>query len=109
LADLGCLTALATAGISVAGDPVVNGAATAMDVLTAIVHVASGAVPGTVLSACSATLNYASQDAAGAIALIKGAPVAPSTGAVSLKAKAAPANLPKGVPPVPVVVHVPIR
>jgi hypothetical protein len=108
LADLGCLTALAAAGIQVAGDPMVGGAATATDVLAAIVHVGTSALPGTVMSACSQTLTYVAEDAKGALSLVRSSAGQPPATTAARKARAA-ALVPKQAGPVPIKVEIPLH
>ena len=92
LADVMCLTALVTAGITVAGDPSVQGASTAIDVLTAIGTIGASSVPATVLAACKETLAYAAEDAKGLLALVSG-----STGTTA--PKLAPKAMRSAAPP----------
>ena len=70
LADIRCITVATQAGLQIAGDPAVNGAKTALDVLSAISTLGSSNVPATVLDACKDTLGYAAEDAKGALALV---------------------------------------
>jgi hypothetical protein len=107
IADLGCVSAAVGAGIQIAGDPVVNGAKTAMGVLAAIMSVGMSNVPNTVLAACKDTLAWATQDAKGAIALVTsgtGTPAATVPPPVTTPTRAAP---PQPKAPTPVVIPIP--
>jgi hypothetical protein len=107
LADAGCLLALSNAAVTVAGDPAVGGAKTVMDVVSAINKVGASDVPATALSACAASLQFAEQDMAGALAAVKG-----SRGSDAPVVQAPPAGreMPRfAAPPRPTVVTVPIR
>ena len=112
LADLGCITALAGAGVQVAGDPSVGGAKTAVGVLSAISSVGGSSLPSAVLNACAATLAYANQDAAGASALLKsgsGTPAAPAPAPAPGTPAARAARPAPAQPAAPTVVHVPLK
>lgn len=74
LADIGCLTALAGAGIQLSGDPTVSGATTVTGVVAAIGAIGASSVPSTVLAACKDTLAYAGDDMKGLVAFVKGTP-----------------------------------
>ena len=108
LADLGCLTALAAAGVQVAGDPTVGGASTALDVLSAITKIGTSSLPGTVISACSATLSWVAQDVKGAVTTVKAEANAPEPVKAQMKAKAAKPGPKAAAPPVPIKVIVPL-
>ena len=108
LADLGCLTALAAAGVQVAGDPTVGGASTALDVLAAITKIGTSSLPGTVISACSATLSWVAQDVKGAVTTVKAEANAPEPVKAELRKKAAKPGPKAAAPPVPVRVIVPL-
>ena len=70
LADINCVTTALAAGLAIAGDPMVGGSRTAISVLQAILAVGTSNVPATVLAACKDTLGFASEDVAGAVALV---------------------------------------
>lgn len=106
LADIGCITAAASAGLAVLGDPTVNGAKTATGVLSAITAIGASNIPALVLTACKDTLALAPQDAEAAAVVVanaegttapKLAPPKPMVGAPPVQPKA----------PTPVIVPVP--
>jgi hypothetical protein len=109
LADVGCLAALAAAGVQVAGDPAVGGASTAIDVLGAITKIGTSSLPGTIMSACAQTLSWVAEDAQGALTIVKAESAAPEPVKAQLKAKAAKPGPKAPAPPVPtkVVIHLP--
>ena len=109
LAGATCLAALAGAGVQVAGDPLLNGAVTATNVLTAVSTIGSSNLPGTVLQACQSTIDYASKDAAGLTALLKNQkPAATATPPAARKAPAALIAKPVASPE-PTIVKIPLR
>lgn len=109
LAGATCLAALAGAGVQVAGDPLLSGAVTATNVLTAISSIGGSNLPGTVMQACQSTIDYASKDAAGLTALLKNQkPAATATPPAARKAPAALIAKPVASPE-PSVVKIPIR
>lgn len=108
LADLACVTAGLGAGLQIAGDPALGGAKTAIDVLNAIEAVGTSNVPTGVLAACKDTLNYAQQDFAGLIAMVKGA-TGSGAKTVTPPAQRKAAARAFQQPPRPTVVSVPIR
>ena len=100
LADVACVTAVVGAGLQIAGDPVVNGAKTVLDVIAAINSVGASNVPASVLSVCKDTIAYASQDLSGAVALIKSNPGTDQPKATPPKMGARPPVQPKAPQPV---------
>lgn len=108
LADIGCVTTALNAGISIAGDPTLSGAKSAMGVAAAILAVGTSNVPAAVLAACKDTLAWASQDAAGAVAIVTRStgttsPTVPPT-PTTPTAKPAP---PQPKAPTPVIIPLP--
>lgn len=85
LADIGCITALTGAGVAVAGDPMVGGAATVLDILSAITRIGSSSLPLGVLSACTDSLAYAKKDAAGAADVIAATTANKTSGVAAAK------------------------
>lgn len=109
LAGATCLAALAGAGVQVSGDPLLSGAVTATNVLTAISTIGSSNLPATVLQACKSTIDYASKDTAGLTALLKNQkPAATATPPAARKAPAALIAKPAASPE-PTIVKVPLR
>lgn len=105
LADIACVTAVAKAYGTVAGDPSVNGGVTVAGVIAKIAEYGTSTMPADVVAACSASFQYADADLAGLLAQIKGAPEAPATeappktkGPAKLATK--PPEPPKSVQPV---------
>lgn len=97
IADIGCVTALAAAGVQLAGDPMVSGATTATGVMAAIGAIGASNMPSTVLAACKDTLSYAAEDMKGLTAFVKG-----TTGSTAAKVTPkAPMTMTTGKPPVP--------
>lgn len=105
LADIACVTAVTQAIGEVSGDPSVGGAKTVLDVVNVINKVGTSNVPATVLSACKDTISHLGEDAAGAAALLKGAPGTDQPKAQIMKMATAPRLQPKA--PQPVVVPIP--
>lgn len=106
LADIGCITALSTAAIQVAGDPMVNGAKTPLGVAAAIAAVGSSNIPATVLAACKDTIALASQDAAAVTTIAQNTEGTTAPKAVMPRLTSPP---PQPKTPQPVVIPVPKR
>ncbi len=107
LADIRCITVASAAGLQVAGDPVVNGAKTALDVLAAITAVGTSNVPSTVYEACKDTLAYAAEDAKGALALVTGTTGSASSTVPPPTPQARRAAPPQPSTPQPVIIPIP--
>lgn len=105
VAALGCVTALTNAGVQIAGDPALNGAVTAVGVLEAIMRVGASNIPGAVMTACAETLDYAKEDATGALAMAKATPPAKGD-KVQIKP---PAGARAQQPLVPTRVQIPVK
>ena len=108
LADLGCVTAAAAAGLTIAGDPSVGGVKTVTDVLHAISSVGGSNVPAAVLAACQQTIAYAQQDYAGLVAQVKTS-TGTTTPTVTPAAQRKPSLASYKQPAVPTVVTVPLK
>jgi hypothetical protein len=70
LADITCITVAAEVGLTVIGDPTVNGAQTASGVLAAINTIGASNLPAKLLAACKDTLALAPQDAEASAVLV---------------------------------------
>lgn len=106
LADVRCVTVATAAGMQIFGDPAVNGAKTALDVLSAITSIGMSNTPSAVIEACKDTLAYAAEDAKGALALVTGGTASDAPKATApTKMAGAPPTQPKA--PTPVVILIP--
>lgn len=105
LADIGCVTAAAAAGVQIIGDPSVNGAKTASGVLAAIMAIGTSNIPAAVLSACKDTLGFAAQDATAAATLVAATTGTDQPKASMPKMAGKPPEQPKA--PQPVIIPLP--